>query len=453
MISHFINRKNELHLLSEAWKRDRAEFIVVFGKRRIGKTRMIEEFTKNKEGIFYTAKESTAPAQITEIKNILADHFNDDFLRKQDIKEWDSLFNYLVKIIPQGKRFYFVIDEFSYLIKSDKSLVSILQRIWDKTLSRSKIFFIVSGSLLGMMLEHVLSYSSPLYGRRTRDLLIEELKIQDSFLFLKDYRFIEKMKSYGILGGVPSYLIVASGYKNTIQLIDNEFFNKQGFFYREPYYILSQDFKEVKTYFSILNAIALGKNSANEIANFCGIETRKIFPYLNNLLYLSFIKKETPICISTKYGIYFLKNRMLNFWFNFVDKNRTAIELENYKLDEKAFNKYLGYVFEDIIRDNTHLFSPFAPEKTGRWWYKNNEIDVVAINEKTKEIIFCECKWKDNVDAKEILAELKEKTKHVKWNNDSRKEYYAVFAKSFNKKINDKNILLFDLKDIEKAFS
>ena len=194
MISHFINRKNELHLLSEAWKRDRAEFIVVFGKRRIGKTRMIEEFTKNKEGIFYTAKESTAPAQITEIKNILANHFNDDFLRKQDIKEWDSLFNYLVKIIPQGKRFYFVIDEFSYLIKSDKSLVSILQRIWDKTLSRSKIFFIVSGSLLGMMLEHVLSYSSPLYGRRTRDLLIEELKIQDSFLFLKDYRFIEKMK-------------------------------------------------------------------------------------------------------------------------------------------------------------------------------------------------------------------------------------------------------------------
>lgn len=442
----FIDRWDEMGLLESSWVKDNAEFVVICGRRRIGKTRLILEFMKDKDGIFFIAEDTNKKAQINELKNKIAGYFNDDFLRRTDINEWRDLFEYLTKILPSKKRIYFTVDEFSYIIKNDPAIVSALQKFWDTFLSNTKIFFLISGSLFGLMSEKVLSSASPLYGRRTRDLLITPLTFKHSLEFL-NMSFTEKMKVYMGIGGIPEYLLKVRDYKNSTSFFTKEFFNKNGYFYREPYFLLSQEFKEIKTYFTILNAVAYGSTKPTEIANFAGLNTKEIYPYLENLIRLGFIERVTPIIGKRKSGIYFIRDVFFDFWFNFVYGNRESIEKNEGKIDESKLNTYFGKRFESLIRDEI-AYKILKFPRVGRWWYKDKEIDIVGINEKTKEIIFGECKWKDNVNAEKVLQELKEKSKFVDWNTDKRKESYAIFAKSFKKRIKD--CYCFDLKDVSK---
>ena len=450
----FIDREEEIKLLERDWKSSKNAFVVVFGRRRIGKTRLIEEFLRSKDGIKYTAEDTNKKIQINEIKNIFASYLNDDFLRKQEISDWSSFFSYLSNILPKNKRLYLWIDEFSYIIKNDPSCVSAIQKFIDGFLRRSKMFFIVSGSLFGLMSEKILSASSPLYGRRTRDILLRQIPPQHVQKFLR-MRFEDSFKVMLTIGGIPEYLLVASKYKSYESFIKNEFFRHDGYFYREPYFLLSQEFKEIKTYFSILNAISYGNTRPTEIANFVGIKAREIYPYLDLLINYNFIKREGQFLGKRKRGIYLIEDVFFDFWFNFVYRNREIIESTfPFKPNKSQLNEFLGRRFEIFVRENFNLFFDSFP-KVGHWWYKDKEIDIIALDDRTKKILFVECKWQSDVDPEKVLDGLFKTSKLVEWNNDIRKESYAIFAKSFSKKINNfegNPVYCFDLKDIEKIF-
>ena len=445
----FVNRKEEFGILNRDWNRSENGFMVVYGRRRIGKTKLIEEFLKNKSGIRYTAEDTSKRIQIKELKMVIARYLRDDFLERQEILDWSSLFSYLQKVLDKNKRFYLWIDEFSYIIKNDPSITSVLQKFIDLFLRKSKMFLIVSGSLFGLMKEKVLESSSPLYGRRTRDILLKALNFESSTEFIR-FDFEDKLKALLTIGGIPEYLIVASKFNNYNEFINEEFIRSEGYFYREPYLLLSQEFKEIRIYFSILNAIAYGNTKPTEIANFVGIKSREIYPYLDLLISYGFVKKETSF-FNKKIGIYIINDVFFYFFFNFIHRNRQAIETRTYKIDKKDINSYFGKRFEIFIRDNFYnFFNNF--NRVGRWWHKDKEIDIVALNDKTKEILFGECKWK-RVNAEKIAKELEDKSKYVDWHNDKRKESYVVFAKSFSKRIkqfNGNKVYCFDLKDIKK---
>ncbi len=454
MIRHFINREEELEILEKEWKKENA-FVIVYGRRRIGKTRLIEEFLKDKEGIFYTAEDVSKAVQINEFKNIVAEYLNDTFLKEQKIEEWRYLFSYLERVLEKNKKFYIWIDEFSYIVKNSLEITSILQNFIDRFLRKSKIFFIISGSLFGIMNEKVLSYSSPLYGRRTRDILLTSLDFYSSQRFV-NYRFDDKIKLYLTIGGVPEYLLIANQYKNYEEFIKYEFFRKNGYFFRETYFLLSREFKEIKTYFSILAAISLGNTTSTTIANFVGIKTREIYPYLENLITYGFVNKIEAL--SGKKSIYTIKDVFFDFWFNFVYKYRNSIEIDNFFPKEEELNKYFGKRFEIFVMENILNFFPDLTIVKRDWGKipktkETYEIDVLALNEKTKQILFAECKWQSRVNAKKICKDLAEKANYVQWHNESRKEIFAIFAKSFSKKINEfegKKVYCFDLKDLEK---
>ena len=446
----FIDRKNELDILNKDWKNSVNAFIVIYGRRRIGKTKLIEEFLKDKKGISYTAEDSSKKIQIREFKDAIANFLNDDFLRKQEIIEWSSLFDYLKRVLDKNKRFYIWIDEFSYLVKNDKSLPSILQIFIDKFLRNSKIFFIVSGSLFGLMREKVLSNSSPLYGRRTRDILLRELNFKYASEFV-NFNFEDKLKTFLTIGGIPEYLLVASKFKNYEGFIKQEFFTHQGYFYREPYFLLSQEFKEIRIYFSILNAIAYGNTKPSEISNFVGIKTRELYPYLELLNTYGFITREKHL-FKEKIGIYLIKDCFFDFWFNFVHRNRESIERGSYRIEKEKINAYMGKRFEIFIKENFHYFFKHYP-KIGKWWHKDKEIDILAVDEGSKEVLFGECKWKSRVNAELVVKELVEKAGFVDWYNKKRRESFVIFAKSFSKRINSfdgRKVYCYDIKDLEK---
>jgi hypothetical protein len=435
MISKFIDRGEEISLLEEEWEKEKGRLIVLYGRRRIGKTRLLMEFskTKNRNGILYIAEESSSQIQINGVKEKIADFLNDPLLRTLEIKEWELLFGYLAKNMPED-RFYIILDEFSYLIRSDARVLGVLQKLWDTKFSSSSAFIVLSGSLLGLMSEKVLSYASPLYGRRTRDILLEGLSFKSAREFVK-MPPREALQLYLIIGGVPEYLLKASEYSNLAEFLEKEFFRKNGYFYREPYFIISQEFKELKTYFSILNAIAYGHTKPTEIANFTGIETRGIYPYLENLLRLGFIERGVSMFGSPKKGIYLIKDSIFDFWFNFVFKHREEIEAGSYRLSEGEKTIYLGKKFESFVRDEfLRSLLPFRFEKIGRWWHKGEEIDIVAVNEREKRIAFFEVKWSrlSYQEAERILNALRDKAELVNWHvkGEERRDYYGIVAES-----------------------
>jgi AAA+ ATPase superfamily predicted ATPase len=442
----FIDRKEELDLLERAWEQDRAEFIVITGRRRIGKTRMMLEFMKGKEGIFYIAEDVSKKVQIDEFRTRIALYLEDEFLKNTEIREWRALFSYLEKAMPKNKRMYITIDEFSYLIRNDPSILSALQIFWDTFLSKTRVFLIISGSLLGLMQESVLSSASPLYGRRTRDILLEPMRFTDSMDFL-NMKLEDAMKVYMSVGGVPEYLLRASSYSTADEFLKAEFFRTSGYFYREPYFILSQEFREIRKYFSILSAVSLGNTKASEIANFAGMNSREIYPYLENLIRLGFLRRVIPMEGKKKTGIYILKDPMLDMWFNTVYPNREAIERGDFVPEKPFINMHYGKRFEILVRDEIfHRF--FSYPETGIWWHRDTEVDIVGIDRKKKKVIFGECKWRDGVNGYKIFEDLRKKAE--KFPYDAKDEKYVIFARSFKNRPD--SCICLDLKDIEKEY-
>ena len=434
----FVDRKQEMELLEDAWKKG-GKFIVIWGRRRIGKSRLLQEFSMGKPVMYHLATNASQKIQIRELKQEVAKFYNDSVLRNLEINSWKDLFDYLGSNLLGRKKGCLILDEFSYFIKSDKSVLSAMQAFIDNHLRKTKSIMIVSGSMFGLMSEQVLSYASPLYGRRDRDIRLGPLPIMDSVELLEK-GFKEGLRMYLALGGIPEYLRIAREYPNLEKLLEREFLDKFGYFYREPYFILSEEFKEIKTYMSILEAVATGHNRPTEIANHVGIKSREVYPYLDLLINYGFLKKETSI-FSKKKSIYIMDDPMLDTWFNFVLKKRERIEAGSAKIEKQELNQFLGKRFEEFIRE---LLSGQGM-RVGRWWHKDKEIDIVGV--KGNKIVIGECKWKDRVNARKVLDGLTEKTKEIEW--DGKKEY-VIFAKSFKKRIDEPGVRCFDLKDIEK---
>lgn len=334
----------------------------------------------------------------------------------------------------------FVIDEFQYLCFINKGFSSIFQRIYDEKLANKNIMVILCGSLISMMYSEVLSYESPLYGRRTAQIKLQPI----SFEYYKDFfadNKIEKsnrelIEFYSITGGVPKYILEFDKEQTPLWNIENNIFNKDNFLYSEPKFLLQEEINDLSRYFSILNSIALGNTKLSAICSHLGINSSGITSYITKLTDLDIIEKEVPVTENIengKKGLYKIKDNYLKFWFSYVYPYQSYLEIENltYPLEKikNEFNLWVSKIYEELARET--MFSdtkiPFPIRKLGRWWDNNEEIDIVGLGE--TEIIFGECKWSNKKVGISVLLDLKEKSKKVKWNINKREEYFILFSK------------------------
>ncbi|OGR95994.1 MAG: hypothetical protein A2V88_04715 [Elusimicrobia bacterium RBG_16_66_12] len=446
-MSRFVDREEELALLEAAWHRPSAGLVVLYGRRRVGKSRLLQEFLRGKDGFHVLFEDTSQRLQLDDLRARLADHLEDDFLRRTPLGEWRDLFAYLAKTLPRRRRLCIALDEFSYAVKNDRTLVPALQHFWDSFLSRTRVLLVLSGSLLGLMTDEVLASSSPLYGRRTRDILLRPLRFADAGAFLRMPR-ADRLKVYLTVGGVPEYLLKASGYRTAGAFLRAEFFGRHGYFLREPHFVLSQEFRDVRTYFAIVQAIATGATHPAEIANAVGIQGREIYPYLENLIRLEIVARETPAWGSRKRGTYLLRDAVFDSWFNLVYPRRERIEAGDSPVDVQAVDRLLGKRFEWFVR--TEGLRAVLPEfeVVGPWWHAGEEIDFVAWNAKTRDVLLGECKWGNRVDADAIVRGLQRKAEVVDRPTGSR-THYAVVAGSFRR--GSPNALLIRREDMLKA--
>ncbi|OYT40914.1 MAG: ArsR family transcriptional regulator [Candidatus Altiarchaeales archaeon ex4484_43] len=447
-ITKFINREEELTNLEKLWDRNRAEFVVVYGRRRIGKTELIKQFIKDKPAIYSLARLESEKDQLDGISATISEFFNDPVIKKSPLTSWDAVFEYLYQ---KKKRFVMVFDEFPNMVHSP-TILSIIQEYWDEKLKNSGIFIILCGSSLSMMEKYVLNYRTPIYGRGTYDLKIQDLRIRDVGEFFPDLGLDDVIKIYGVLGGTPAYLLeFSASLEDTIR----DIMRGRSFLYREPEFVLREEVNEPRYFMSILHAISIGRNRVNEIVNLTGLDRGMVGKYLSILRDLDLVEREVSITEGwkTRRSLYSIRDNFFNFWFRFIYSNMQEIERNpEFALSEvkKGFNTYLGFVFEGVgkeflVEGRDRL--PLQFNRIGRWWHKDKEIDLVALG--SNEIGFFEVKWSDlkPKESRNLLEKLKEKAEFVDYERD--KEHYGIIARSIKgkEKLRNEGFLCYDLGD------
>ncbi len=451
----FLDRVEETEKIREMQKEN--FFLVVKGRRRIGKTALLLKALPNAAYIFVWPNKSQT--WITE-----------KVCEELSLPGFKSFVD-VVKYLMENKR-VLILDEFQNFLKVDKSVYGELQRLIDERMLGKKFVKIaVAGSSYSMINKVFMNSASPLYGRHTHEIQLEALPIKDLYDGL-GFSFEEFIKLWAVFGGVPYYFKLVDSKLSAEESIKEIIISRSAQLQNEGRVVLSVEFGgDFKTYGTVLSAIAESKTRLGEISAFFDGKTGEASKYLDILRKeFGLVKRITPLLSDpkkSKDGRYEIIDNFLGFWFCFIDKHRDYFEQERFAEVEgffdKNFNAFLGKKFEkfclESIKARPELL-PFKPDKIGGQWGKirekpkgknTYEIDIIALNEKTREILFAECKWKNKANPGKILRELKEKSQHVQWNNGKRKEFFAVFAKSFSKKTKEKNARCIDLKEIEKT--
>lgn len=440
-MKNFMGRKSELAALEKAYRHE-SGFVVVYGRRRVGKTTLIKEFIKNKKAYYFLATEELERENMKNFTRGLARFSGENYLLETVFETWDGVFEAFARCVP-GEKKILVIDEFTYLIKSNPAFASIFQRAWDNILKDAGVMVILCGSLAGMMNKHVLSYKSPLYGRRTAQIRLSPFGFTEFGEYFKSMSFEEKVMFYSVAGGVPKYI---ESFDNGLSLMDNiadSILSRQGFLYEEPSFLLEKEVNELVSYFSIIKTIAAGNRKLGAIGCSLGLQSAQLTAYIKTLIELDLIEKRVPATESnpekSRRGLYFIRDNFIKFWFTFVAPYRSELEMENKKfvmkkIRENIIDNHAGFIFEDISREIIGNLCregklPFSFDRIGSYWNGSLEIDICAITEIGKKALLGECKFSKKPVEARVYFELVKKAACVK-ELDEYDKSFAIFSKS-----------------------
>lgn len=402
----FIGREREVAALDRLYESNKFEFAVIYGRRRVGKTALINHFIDDKESIYFMGVESNEKQNLENFSKSIIE-YSSGIDAETSFLSFQAALEYVFKL-SERKRLILVIDEYPYVARSSKSLASTLQLLIDKYKDTSKLMLILCGSSMSYMEDEVLAYKSPLYGRRTAQMKIFPFSFDEACRYLKNYSDEDKALAYGIVGGTPQYLLQIDDRLSIEDNIKNTYLNPISFLYEEPTNLLKQEVREPAIYTAIITAIAVGASRMSDISNKVGEDSNICANYLKSLINLGIIKKETPYGEkSSRKSIYSIEDNMFRFWYRFVPGNNSIIMRGAadivYKRIEPQLSEYMGAVFEEICKQylwNLLLNgnSPVEFSELGRWWgndpieKKQTEIDIMGEQDK-KTALFGECKW------------------------------------------------------------
>ena len=444
----FLGREKEILDLEKEYARD-GGFVVIYGRRRIGKTTLIKQFIKSKTAFYFLATKEVESQSMKRFAGVIARTTGNSVLQKAAFSDWLDLFQAVADYRSNEKK-VLVIDEFPYLVKVNDSFPSILQNAWDEILKDSNVMLILCGSLISMMKKHALSYESPLYGRRTAQMRIAPLPFTTVYENQK-LSFEEAAEQYSITGGVPKYMEFFSDGQPLYEQIKENVLSKNGFLYEEPNFLLTDEVQVPTNYFSIIKVIADGNHKLGTIAGILGLETSALTPYLKTLSELGFIEKQVPVteknAEKTRKGLYFISDNFLRFWFRYVYPYKGELEIDNMQisldeLDKDFKEKFVAFAYEDICKEIfARLCSDkaidFTPSKIGSYWLNdksgNTQIDVMAVDTVNKRLFAGECKYHNQPVDADVYFELVKKVDNSSEIKSAFKGYtviYGVFSKS-----------------------
>jgi AAA+ ATPase superfamily predicted ATPase len=434
----FIGRNDELVKLNEMYEGGRFECAIVYGRRRVGKTTLINEFCAGKKTIFFAAMETDIGGNLNALSAAIFASIGTAF----GGAGFPSLSSALDAIAEFAKteRLVFVIDEYPYLADSDRSVSSLLQNTIDRKFKNTKLFLILCGSSMSFMENQVLGYQSPLYGRRTAQFKITPFDYREAAAWFPEFSREDRLLLYAVTGGVPMYMEEIQKNKSVEDNIIDNVLNRNALLFEEPSNLLKQELREPQTYNAVVTAIADGKTRLSEISGAVQVNSGTCIKYLNNLIALGIVKKETPITAGGNKSVYLIADSFFGFWYRFVPRNMSAIMSgrmrESFSQSVKPhLSDFMGHAFEDVCTQYLERYArlPILLGKTGQWWggnprtKKQAQIDIVILSPDGKEAIIGSCKYTNERVGSDELERLKDYAQAMGGN---RKNYYYLFSKS-----------------------
>jgi hypothetical protein len=462
MIQQFVDRDEELRFLEERFGSAGAELVVIYGRRRIGKTELVARFVKGKPAVYFLADRRPERDLLLELRAKMAQVLADESFAKLEVKDWQELFEEFMGWW-RGDRVIIVLDEFPALIEGNRAIPSVFQRIWDLRLKDSRVMLILLGSSVGMMETEVLGYRSPLYGRRTGQWKLLPLRFRYLREFFPKYDAVDLVRAYGCLGGVPAYLLKFDPEVSFWANVAGKILRRGEFLYGEAEFLLREELREPRYYSAILKALAAGASSFGEVANATGLEKSILSKYLDVLEELGWIERLYPIGerLKPRKGLYQIADPYMGFWFRYVFTNKSDLELgEVESVVERIrrdYDVHLGVVFERLFRENLWDLAAKGllqsrPKSVGKWWFRDQEIDAIALDDTQPSAMFFEVKWASlkKAEAIKILQTLEEKVQEFRWRKGRRSEFFGLFAREVEgrKDLSEKGYVLFELRDL-----
>lgn len=441
----FVGRHQELEQLNQAYQENDFQFTVIYGRRRIGKTSLINEFLKDKKSIYYVALEENAEDNLKRFSDAISIFKNTDQGGKEKFANFEECFKEITHL-AQKQRVILVIDEFPYLAKAYPTISSMLQSYIDHEFKETNLFLILCGSSMSFMERQVLGYQSPLYGRRTLALKLEPFKLSEAHEMLPKLSKEDAFIINTVCGGVPQYLSYMSDSMSVADNIKKNFLSKSGRLFDEPNNLLQQELRDPTNYNSIINAIASGASKHSKIAQSAHLQTGPLTTYLNNLIDLGIVEKKLPVTeqkkSKSKNIVYRICDGMFRFWYTFVGKQTDLIERGLTDLAwvkvQKGLSDFMGPEFEKYSQD--FMWSQDMNEKIvpnpfihlGNWWgtdkrtHQQVELDIVGFSDDERDGYFGECKWKNEPISRSVLEKMITNSEIFKY---PLKHYY-LFSKS-----------------------
>jgi len=412
-MENFVNRTNEINQLSDCYDSDKAEFIVLYGRRRLGKSELVRKsIAERDDAVYYQAIESTAQNQLEQFADTVSTQFPPVANIRRD---WEALLEAL-----GAHNAVVVIDEFPFLIEEDSSLPSRLQRVWDLTLQETGMTIVLVGSSISVMEEKVLSGSAPLYGRRTATIDLKPLSITDAQEFFPRYDPETAITAWAIYGGTPYYLQTIDPDQSLGTNVQESLLSERGLLYSEPEFLLRTELRQPNTYFSILRALAHGRRTPNEIAGMAGIDAGSLSTYLQKLRRLRLVERHIPVTESptaSKRGRYRIAAPLFRFWFRFVYGNQDQLRMQETDAYETLvapeLADYVSPLFERLCQHALPRLIDRQFREVGQWWYKDRELDAVGLSD--SGLVAGECKFTTQPVSEGVLSNLEQTTANVRW--------------------------------------
>jgi len=432
----FYDRDAELDTLTSAVESPGADFVVVYGRRRVGKTELLKEFCSGRPHVYFLAAQEAEHRQREKFVDQIADRFDE---RPPRIDGWDEAFGYLGEKLRR-EDLVVVVDEFPYLVEADESLPSYVQAFVDEGLDGTESMLVLCGSSVSTMESEILGHESPLYGRRTAQLDVTPFSFRQAREVI-GYDIADAIRSYAVTGGTPMYLTLFDYDASLAANIRSRVLSPSAVLYNEPEFLLRTELRNPARYTSILEAVALGHTTPNEISGATGIDPGPLSKYLQTLRRLRLIEREVPVTASAKQSKrsrYRVADEFLRFRFRYVEPNRSGIEEAPDVVYEGTIAPdlpmHVATTFEDVCREavwagiRRGAVEPYSD--VGRWWYGGEEIDIVGLAPNDDRILLAECKWTSEPVGHGLVERLRAKAENVRWGPGDRDERFALFSKS-----------------------
>ncbi|MGM9568450.1 MAG: ATP-binding protein [Phascolarctobacterium sp.] len=445
----FLCREKELAVLNKRYQNQEFECIIIYGRRRVGKTALMNQFCQDKPTIFFSALNASEKENLTALSKAIYTYKTGLEANYPIYQSFDAALEEITQLSAQ-QRMVLIIDEYPYLAKSYPSISSRLQHLIDHKWQQSKLYLILCGSSMSFMENQVLGYESPLYGRRTAQLKIMPLTYKDTATFVPQLSFQDKALIYGITGGIPHYINKLQVQDTVEEALKTNLFDSSSYLFEEPQNLLKQELREPGVYNSIITAIATGASRINEIATKAGLENAACAKYIKVLLELGILVKETPITEKVgKKSIYLIGDNFFRFWYRFVPANYSAINAGRfpamYAYAVKPYlATYMGLVFENMCKDYLLRYATFLPiplANIGQWWGTDNvakkevQIDIVGTSANSDEYLIGSCKYKNE---KIGMDELMLLHRYAQVFGKGSKYHYYIFSKGgFTKELQE----------------